>query len=70
MKVLSIDVVKKEFRGLTITNITHSGWGDHYLEYEGCESPIVLTTTQYDDLLHGHIVELHHGEIALTKLEE
>ena len=77
MKVLSIDIIRKEFTNLVVTEIIPSNKNTIILNYETNDSPcitripgMVLSQDGFDSFMEGNIVELHKGEIAIVKIEE
>ena len=66
-KILSIDVAAKQFTSINVKKI-HIDYTDDLVQifYDDCISPITIDVEDYDKLLNGHIVELHHGEVALV----
>ena len=74
MKVLSIDIIRKEFTNLVVTEIIPSNENTIILNYETNDSPCItgmgLSQDEFDSFMEGNIVELHKGEIAIVKIEE
>jgi hypothetical protein len=66
-EVLSIDIVTREFKKLKIGKVVINYTNDVVnLFYDDCVSPMSLSVEGYEQLLDGHIVELHKGEVALV----
>ena len=74
MKVLSIDIIRKEFTNLVVTEIIPSNENTIILNYEINDSPciigMVLGQDEFDSFMEGNIVELHKGEVAIVKIEK
>ena len=74
MKVLSIDIIRKEFTNLVVTEIIPSNENTIILNYKINDSPciigMVLSQDKFDSFMEGNIVELHKGEVAIVKIEE
>jgi hypothetical protein len=66
-KITSIDIAAKDFKSLKVEKIQIDYTNDLVqIFYDNCLSPIVVDVRDYEQLLDGHVVELHHGEIALV----
>lgn len=66
-KILSIDIAAKNFKSLKVEKIQIDYANDLVqIFYDNCLSPIIVDVKDYELLLDGHIVELHHGEVALV----
>jgi hypothetical protein len=66
-KITSIDIAAKDFKSLKVEKIQIDYTNDLVqIFYDNCLSPIVVDVRDYEQLLGGHIIELHHGEIALV----
>ena len=66
-KITSIDIIRKTFETLKVERVEENpSVGMISIFYDDCISPIFLEKKQYNDLLEGHVVELHHGEVALV----
>jgi hypothetical protein len=65
--ILSIDIAAQKFRTLKVGTAAIN-YADDVVElfYDDCLSPMLLTVKDYENLLDGHIVELHKGEVALV----
>jgi len=73
MKVLSIDIIRKEFTNLVITEIIHhTNWVEmnYEINNSSCITGMMLNKYEFHSFLDGNIVELHKGEIAIVKVEE
>jgi hypothetical protein len=66
-KITSIDIAAKDFKSLKVEKIQIDYTNDLVqIFYDNCLSPIIVDVKDYEQLLGGHIIELHHGEIALV----
>jgi hypothetical protein len=66
-KITSIDITRKTFETLKVEKIVIDyAKGMVQIFYDDCISPMVVEVNDYEMLLDGHVVELHHGEIALV----
>ena len=66
-KITSIDIAAKDFKSLKVEKIQRDYANDLVqIFYDNCLSPIIVDVKDYEQLLGGHVVELHHGEIALV----
>jgi hypothetical protein len=66
-KITSIDIAAKDFKSLKVEKIQIDYTNDLVqIFYDNCLSPIIVDVRDYEQLLGGHIIELHHGEIALV----
>jgi hypothetical protein len=66
-KITSIDITRKTFETLNVEKIVIDyAKGMVQIFYDDCISPIIVDVRDYEQLLGGHIIELHHGEIALV----
>ena len=65
--ITSIDIAAKDFKSLKVEKIQIDYTNDLVqIFYDDCISPMVFDVRDYERLLDGHVVELHHGEIALV----
>ena len=72
MKVLSIDIVRRKFDDLTVTEvIQHINGVELRYEINGeqCISGILLDQNEFEKFVKGNTVELHKGEIIITKVD-
>jgi hypothetical protein len=72
MKVLSIDIVRRKFDDLTVTEvIPHINGVELRYEINGeqCISGILLDQNEFESFIKGNAVELHKGEIIITKVD-
>lgn len=76
MKVLSIDIVRREFVDLVVTEITPSYINSKLyfeLSYEinedQCIKGIMLHEDEFSSFMEGNAVELHKGEIVIIKVD-
>jgi hypothetical protein len=66
-KITSIDIIRKTFKTLNVEKIVIDyAKGMVEIFYDDCISPMVVEVNDYELLLKGHVVELHHGEVALV----
>lgn len=66
-KILSIDIAAKNFKSLKVKKIQIDYTNDLVdIFYDDCISPMILDLRDYELLCSRHIVELHHGEVALV----
>ena len=66
-KITSIDIAAKDFKSLKVEKIQIDYTNDLVqIFYDNCLSPIIVDVNDYELLLNGHVVELHHGEVALV----
>jgi hypothetical protein len=66
-KIISIDIAAKDFKSLKVEKIQIDYTNDLVqIFYDNCLSPIIVDVNDYELLLNGHVVELHHGEVALV----
>jgi len=76
MKVLSIDVVRREFVDLVVTEIIPSlNNSKSYFELfyetneEQCIKGMMLDEDEFSSFLEGNAIELHRGEIMIIKVD-
>ena len=76
MKVLSIDIARREFVDLVVTEIVPSiDNSKSYFELfyetneEQCISGIMLYEDEFKSFLEGNAIELHKGEIVIIKVD-
>ena len=66
-KITSIDIIRKTFKTLNVEKIVIDyAKGMVEIFYDDCISPMVVEVNDYELLLKGHVVELHHGEVVLV----
>ena len=66
-KITSIDIIRKTFDTLNVGKIVIDyAKGMVEIFYNDCISPMVVELNDYELLLKGHVVELHHGEVVLV----
>lgn len=66
-KITSIDIIRKTFETLNVEKVVIDyAKGMVRIFYDDCISPMVVEVNDYELLLKGHVVELHHGEVALV----
>ena len=66
-KITSIDIIRKTFETLKVEKVVIDYANDLVqIFYDDCISPMVVEVKDYELLLNGHVVELHHGEVALV----
>jgi hypothetical protein len=72
MKVLSIDIVRRKFDELTVTEIIqHPNLVELKYDIDGlpCISGMMLSNDEFELLIKGNAVELHVGEIVIVKVD-
>ena len=77
MKVLSIDIVKREFNDLVVTEVIPHMIGVHIsgveliyeINGERCITGMLLDQNEFESFVEGNTVELHQGEIVIVKVD-
>ena len=72
MKVLSIDIIRRKFDDLTVTEvIQHINGVELRYEINGerCIEGMLLDQEEFEKFVKGNAVELHKGEIIITKVD-
>jgi len=72
MKLLSIDIVRRKFDELVVTEVIHHINGVeliYEINGERCIEGMLLDQNEFEKFVKGNTVELHTGEIVIVKVD-